>query len=154
MSLNLVLLLPFVSALMYGMGYVFLERVLGLHVNPATFLFINTLSGLAVIVCLMVFDGQALDFKGVTSALPVFLMVLAAASAPSLGWVMTIYSIKHISAIYTALAETSYPLFTLAFGFLFFGLREWNMLTLAGGAMILAGAAVMVYGQHRMAADE
>jgi drug/metabolite transporter (DMT)-like permease len=154
MSFKLILLLPFLASMMYGAGYVFLERVLDVHINPATFLVVNTLTNVLAVLFLVFVHGYAVEINSVFKSLPVFALVLAAAAAPSIGWVATIYSIKYISAIYTALVETSYPLFTLAFGLLFFGLKEWNWITLSGGVLIMAGAAVMLFGQNKIEAQE
>lgn len=148
MSSLFFIILPFVASLMYGLCYVVLEKTLGIAVNPVTFLVLNLFCNLSVIIALMVFKGEVVDFSQVTSNAGLALMVFVAAAAPTLGWVMTIYSIKNMSALYTALAETSYPIFTLAFGLLFFGIKTPNITTFVGGFMILAGAAIMIYGKN------
>lgn len=142
------LVLPFVASMMYGLSYVLLEKVVGVHVNPASFMVVNTLVGL-IFLCLLIFvKGENIDFSAVAGQGSVWLMILVAAATPSLGWLATIYAIKNTSALYTALAETSYPLFTLAFGFMLFGIKQLNMVTLCGGIVVLCGAVLMIYGQN------
>ncbi|MCB1783772.1 MAG: EamA family transporter [Alphaproteobacteria bacterium] len=154
MIFNILVLMPFFASAFYGLSYVFMERTLGVHLNPTTFLFFNTLAEVIAIMLLIHVQGEHLDIRSATSSWPIFLMVIAAATLPIGGWVLTIYSIRHLSALYTALAETSYPLFTLAFGFLIFGIRQFNMTTFLGGALILVGAGIMVYGKNQAEGHE
>ena len=146
--------LPFIAALLYGLGYVMIERVVGVNINATSFLIVSTVAQAIVILGLLLWKNEAIDFSGTIPNWQVFLFVIVAGLAPCIGWAVTIYSIKHISALYTALAETSYPLFTLAFGFIFFGIRQFNITTFLGGAMILAGAAIMIYGQSSEPTNE
>ncbi len=139
--------LPFMAALLYGLGYVMIERVVGININATSFLIVSTVAQAFVILGLFIWKNEDIDLSGLMPNWQVLLIVIIAGLAPCIGWAITIYSIKHISALYTALAETSYPLFTLAFGFLLFGIRQFNMTTFLGGALILAGAAIMIYGQ-------
>ncbi|MGH1456574.1 MAG: EamA family transporter [Alphaproteobacteria bacterium] len=154
MSTIVLVSLPFIAAMFYGLAYVLLEKVMGTSVNPATFLAINTVSGIFIIALLVLFNGQKIELLPSTYTLPILTMVIVAAAAPSLGWLFTIYSIKHSSALYTALAETSYPLFTMAFGFLIFGIKKLDIITCSGGLLVLTGAAIMIYGQGLNAQDE
>ncbi len=147
MNSTLIVIFPFIAAMFYGLGYVLIEKVMGIHMNAATFLTLNTLAYIPLIGVLVVFRNEPLDFSTLMTNWPVFLMIMVAAAAPSLGWLFTIYAIKNTSALYTAFAETSYPVFTIAFGFLIFGIRQWDMTTLMGGALIMAGAAIMIFGQ-------
>lgn len=154
MGLKLLILLPFIASALYGLCYVLMEKVVGIYVSPASFLAVNTVANIAAILFLVAVHNDTLDLKEMLGSVPVFLMVVAAASAPAIGWVMTVYSIKNISALYTALAETSYPLFTIIFGFLLFGIREMNWVTFCGGMMILVGAAIMVYSKAQIEAHD
>ena len=147
MTFNLLLILPFIASAMYGLCYILLEKVLGVHISAPTFLSINACANLVAIIYLVYGHGDTLDFRPVFASWPVFLMVIVAASAPVIGWVFTIYSIKNTSALYTAFAETSYPLFVMAFGFLIFGMRQASFTTICGGLLIFVGAVIMVYGR-------
>lgn len=148
MTSSIFVLLPFVASMCYGLSYIILEKTLGIHINPATFMTLNLVCNILVILALVFLKHESVDFSQVVQSGWVILMVVVAAAAPTLGWVITIYSIKNMSALYTALAETSYPLFTLAFGLLLFGIKTPNVTTLAGGFLILAGAAIMIYGKN------
>lgn len=142
------LILPFVAAMCYALGYVLVERSVGPSISPASFMVVNTLAGIVFILALVFIKGEPLDFSGMAQGWPMFFTILIAAAAPSFGWVLSIYAIKNVSAIYTALGEASYPLFTLAFGFLLFGIKTINLTTLLGGGLIMAGAVVMIVGQQ------
>lgn len=148
MTPSFYVLLPFVASMCYGLSYIIMEKTLGIHVNPATFMILNLLCNIAVILLLVFWKQESIDFSQIAGNGWIILMVFIATAAPTLGWVITIYSIKNMSALYTALAETSYPLFTLAFGLLLFGIKTPNLTTLAGGFLILAGAAIMIYGKN------
>lgn len=154
MTLNLLVLMPFFASAFYGLSYVFMEKTLGIYLNPTTFLFFNTLAEVIAIALLIYVQGEDLDLRTATASWPIFLMVIAAATLPIGGWLLTIYSIRYLSALYTALAETSYPLFTLAFGFMLFGMRQFNLTTMCGGALILVGAGVMIYGKNMSESHE
>lgn len=142
------LVLPFIAAMCYALGYVLVERSVGPSISPASYMVVNTLAGIVFILALIFIKGEQLDFSGMTQGWPMFLTILIAAAAPSFGWVLSVYAIKNVSAIYTALGEASYPLFTLAFGFLLFGIKTVNLTTLIGGGLIMAGAFVMILGQQ------
>ncbi len=142
------LVLPFLSAMCYALGYVLIEKSVGPAISPASFMIINTLAGIVFISGLIVFKGEPVDFSGLRAGWPMFFTIIVAAAAPSFGWVLSVYAIKNVSALYTALGEASYPLFTIAFVFLFFGVKHMNFATLAGGALIMAGAFVMIWGQQ------
>lgn len=148
MTSSIFVFLPFVASMCYGLSYILLEKTLGIHINPASFMVLSLMCNIVAILALVFWKGESMDFSQVMQSGWVVSMVFIAAVAPTLGWVITIYSIKNMSALYTALAETSYPLFTLAFGLLLFGIKTPNITTLAGGFLILAGAAIMIYGKN------
>lgn len=150
MTYNFLLVLPFVASAMYGLCYIVLEKIVGIHISPPTFLCINAVANLFAILYLVYGHGDKIDFKPALQSWPVLTMAVVAAGAPVIGWVFTIYSIKNTSALYTAFAETSYPFFTLVFGFLIFGMRQMNFTTFCGGLLIFAGAVVMVYGKNQI----
>lgn len=155
MPTSMLVLLPFVAAMCYGIGYVLIERVVGIHINTATFYAINTVICILVLLWFVFWQGESVDFKTFSSATAqTWLLIIMAAAIPCLGWVFTIYAIRHTSAVFTAFAETSYPIFTMAFGFLLFGIRQVNPATIIGGVIIFMGAVIMVYGQNIGQSDE
>lgn len=140
------LIMPFFASMLFGICYVLIERTIGIHINPVTFLLINAIALLACVAGLVVFKGEVISFKGMFSSTPILLMTLIAISTAVVGWVLSVYAIKNVSAVYTAFSETSYPLFTLAFGFLLFGMRSYSLSTICGGLLILVGAVIMITG--------
>lgn len=142
-----IMLFPFIAAMFYGLGYILIEKIVGIHMNTATFLTLNTITCIPLIVFLVVAKNEPIEFSGLMTHWRIVVMIMVAALAPSLGWLFTIHAIKNSSALYTAFAETSYPVFTIAFGFLIFGMRQMDFTTFIGGLLIMMGAIVMIYGQ-------
>lgn len=92
--------------------------------------------------------GEPLSFTFLESK-SALAIVLTAVIAPTLGWVFTMFAIKTTSATYASFAEISYPLFTLIFLFAFFGLRTIDWTIILGGALIMLGSFIMIYGQSK-----
>lgn len=141
------LFFPFIAAALYGLGYVLVERTME-SINVFTYMVIGILATLIALVGIWYFKGEAFSFNiPEANKWPTFAIIFLAAMAPTLGWVFTVYAIKDISPLYTAFAEVSYPLFIPLFAFLLFGARHLQWQTLLGGALIMAGAAVLILGQ-------
>lgn len=151
---HIILALPFIAAMCYGLGYVLIEKALGVHINMASFLILGVITSIITYIPFALAIGQPIEFSGMMKTTGIFVLVLTAAGITGLGGIATFYAIRHTSALYTALAETSYPLFTMAFGFLLFGIKQLNFITFMGGLMVLAGAIIMIYGQKSAANDE
>lgn len=137
--------LPFASAALYGLGYILMERMLK-TVPILAYMTINSLLFTAILVTLFFLNRNetTLSFLSDKKVLLLFLITLAVNAT---AWVMTLLSLKNNSATYTAFAEISYPLFVVLFLFLIFGIRQWNWMTLLGGAIIFAGSLLIVAAQ-------
>lgn len=138
---------PFIAALFYGLGYVLLERTLH-HFTIVSFLLMNGMMGIIVALSLWILKRDTF-LTGVPFDKNMLAFFVLAGLVPSLGWLFTIYSVKSTSAVYAAMGEISYPLFTLLFAFLLFGVRSWSLTTLLGGGIIMIGSFILVYGQMR-----
>ncbi|MBI1301384.1 MAG: EamA family transporter [Alphaproteobacteria bacterium] len=147
MSQLLLISLPFIAALCYGLGYVLIEKVVGVHVNVTTYLFCSYLTGFMLLVPVLIFFQEPISVGKLLKSLSVLVLVLSTCLLINLGGLATFFSIKANSAIYTAFAETSYPLFTLAFGVFLFAAKKPNMITIIGGIIVFFGAVTMIYGQ-------
>jgi len=137
---------PIFAAMLYGFAFAFTERALKLT-NISTYMALSASAGMLVMVALIKLKGEALSFTFLESK-STAAIVLAAAIAPSLGWIFTMFAIKTTSATYASFTEISYPLFTLIFAF--FGLRTIDWTILLGGALIMTGSFIMVYGQTKI----
>lgn len=133
------------AAAIYGLGFVFMERAMQ-TTSAATFMLVNTLTGMLLITALLLTRVETITWQALSHR-ETLLYLLAGAAAPALGWVLTIYGVKHISAAYATAGEVSYPLFTVLFLFLFFGVRNFDWTVLVGGGLIIAGAAILLSGQ-------
>lgn len=138
---------PLFAAMFYGLAFAFTEKALKL-VDISTYLILGALAGVAMASSLVVLRGQPLsfDFINNTKSLAV---VAVAVLAPSFGWLFTMFAIKTTSASYAAFAEISYPLFTVLFLALFFGLRTLDWTIILGGALIMGGSFLMIWGQSK-----
>lgn len=139
---------PFIAAMFYGIGFVLIERTMH-HFTVLSFLFLNGIMGLVVAVTVWLVKREAF-LTGQEFDKATLLFFIGAALAPAAGWLLTIYSVKNASAVYAAMGEISYPLFTVLFAFLLFGVRGWGLSTLLGGALIMAGSFILVYGQMKV----
>jgi drug/metabolite transporter (DMT)-like permease len=136
---------PFFSAALYGLGYVLIERLLK-HVPIATFTFFSAilLGAVCGLVGLVRKDSFSLEFLSDKKiALLFFVTIIANAG----GWIVTQMALKHTSAEFVSFVELTYPIFTLLFLFLIFGQQHFNWMSLLGGVLVMAGAAIMVMAQ-------
>ena len=131
----------------YGLAFAFTEKALKL-VDISTYLILGALAGVAMASSLVVLRGQPLSFDFINSTKSLAIVAVAVL-APSLGWLFTMFAIKTTSASYAAFAEISYPLFTVLFLALFFGLRSLDWTILLGGILIMSGSFLMIWGQSR-----
>ena len=130
----------------YGLSFAFAEKAFKLT-NVTTYLVLNATTGLAAAAAFVLIKGApevSLDFTNDNKSLAT---VAVAVIAPTLGWIFTMFAIKSTSASYAAFTEISYPLFTVLFLFLFFGLRSLDWTIMLGGLLIMAGSCLMIWGQ-------
>ncbi|MFK7840291.1 MAG: EamA family transporter [Bdellovibrionales bacterium] len=138
---------PIFAAMFYGLAFAFTEKALKLT-NLATYMALSAIAGIIVMGVYIKLKGDPLSFDFAFDKTSL-VIVLTAVTAPTLGWVFTMFAIKTTSASYASFAEISYPLFTLLFLFIFFGLRTIDWTIILGGALIMAGSFIMVYGQTK-----
>lgn len=138
-------LLPIFAALFYGMAFALMERALQ-TVNVVTYMLLGVIISLPLVMVLAAVRHEHISFDFLTRWQDV-LLVTAAVIAPALGWFLTAYTIKSIGGAYAAFAEVSYPLFTILFLFLFFGIKQFDWHLLVGGLMVVAGSSILVLGQ-------
>jgi drug/metabolite transporter (DMT)-like permease len=142
---NIYIIFPFLSAALYGLGYVLIERLLK-HVPIATFTFFSAIT-LGIICGLVGFlrkDSFSLDFLSDKKIAWLFVFTIVANAG---GWIVTQMALKHTSAEFVSFAELTYPLFTLFFLFVLFNQSQFNWQSLFGGALVMIGAAILVMGQ-------
>jgi drug/metabolite transporter (DMT)-like permease len=136
---------PVFAAMLYGLAYAMADRAFKVT-NITTYMLISYMFGLIMFLGVWKFKNEQISFSFLNNKYDA-LIVLASVSAPSLGWLFTMFAIQKTSASYAAFAEISYPLFTLLFLFLIFGIRHFDFSILVGGALVILGSAVLVSGQ-------
>jgi len=143
--------LPVFAAIFYALTYIFLEKTMD-KINLSTMLTvttgIGTLAWICVISVLIFIKKQPFQLELLKDTSLLFYL-LPASLLGTLGYLFTLYAVKNTSASYTAFAEISYPLFTVLFLFLFFGVRQFDWSLLLGGGLVLLGSFILIYGQMR-----
>jgi len=138
---TLAIFLPFLGACFYGLSYALLERVF-VSVTITTYIFVSGAVSCVGMLLVHLLSPIKIDFVPIIDkeiVLPFLMSILAVGAA----WFITTFSIKNISANYAAIAEVCYPLFTVFFGFLFFG-RKLGLSMALGAALIFAGVVMIV----------
>ncbi len=138
--------LPFISAALYGLGYILIEKMLK-GVPVLAYMVVNSLLFSAILVTIYLFrrEQTSFEFLGDKKTLALFLITLA---VNAVAWVITLVSLKNNNATYTAFAEISYPLFTVLFLFVFFGIaHHWTWQSVIGSLLIFSGSVFLVWSQ-------
>lgn len=137
--------LPFLSAALYGLGYILIDRMLK-NVPVLSYMLVNSLLFSSILLLVGLARRSDLSFTFLFDRKMLFLFI-ATLTVNAVAWVITLISLKNNNAVYTAFAEISYPLFTLLFLYLIFGVHQWNWQSAAGSALIFAGSAVLIMAQ-------
>ncbi len=139
---------PFLAAACYGIGYLILEKAVA-GVNLATLYFTGASLGIVISICYAFWQNETISYSFAKETPSLLLILISATLATGMGWIFTTNAVKNTSAVYAAMGEVSYPLFTVLFAFLFFGVRYFDWTVLLGGALIMIGSFILVYGQIR-----
>jgi drug/metabolite transporter (DMT)-like permease len=143
------LVFPFIAAA----GWAVLYSVSGRNYNVISVPTGVFMSGMAYVLAAFVlafFLKQPVEVGSMFKSGPNTLLLWAAPAACLVGACFQHLSIKYVSATYAAVGEIAYVVLTPLFVFWFFSQKEWNTEILVGGALILAGLGVVVFGQHQM----
>jgi drug/metabolite transporter (DMT)-like permease len=146
---NIYLFLPMIAAVCYGLGYNFIAHILKSNISLPTY---QVVYALVMLFCALFIatplTGEKLNLMPLAD--PKVLLQLVGLCL--LFWcavVVTFLAIKHVSPTYAALAEISYPLFTILFAWLIYRDTFLTWQTGIGGALILVGSIVIVAGQAK-----
>lgn len=132
------------AALLWGVGYNLSEFLMKKGITPIGLMLANTLLVLPLYIALFFRIGKpAQDFAIMTQDKGVFLALLLAAVTVMGGNLLILSSVASKNASLASLIEISYPLFVIFFAWLAFREVQVNAWTAVGGAMILAGVAVI-----------
>ncbi len=139
-------LLPFISAALYGLAYLMIERYTT-NISVTAFLLLSTTIGFFNVGLLWLIKREPIDYTPLFQTPGLMVALIATLFVGSCGWMVTNYSIRGTSAVYASMGEIAYPFFVLFLGFLFFGLKQIDLSTIIGGTLIFVGSFVMIYGR-------
>lgn len=134
--------LPFLSAALYGLSYVLLEKLLS-SVSMLSYMIASCFCMMVTVGIFAFLRPDLLSFSFVSDK-KILLLFLISTFVGIAGWVTTLVGLQNTSASYVAFAEISYPLFTVLFLFLLFNEYQLTWHSLVGGALVLAGSIVLV----------
>jgi drug/metabolite transporter (DMT)-like permease len=140
----LAIFLPFFGAGLYGLVYALNENIF-VNVSISTYVFVSNIVGAALIVLLHLLSPLKIDFSPLMENRTAALFCISVV-ASILGWIVTCFAIKSISANYASIAEISYPFFTILFGYLIFSRKiDWSVAL--GAVLIFAGSLILIVGK-------
>lgn len=137
------------AAVIWGVSYAASGRAIERGVSPLVFFFLY-----AVVGALIGLGGLALTGKAGSISSEVRQLggdwpwLLIAVVTSGVGALLIYMAIGEKNATVASLIEISYPVFVAFFAWLFFRETQFNMATVFGGGMIIAGVAVVYLGNR------
>ena len=144
-------LFPILAAICYALAYIFSEQAMekvSVSLLMLITMIINIPLTLLIIFILHKFKGESISIDFWHDK-PLLFYIIFTGIFGMAGYFFTLFAVQNTSASYAAFAEISYPLFTVLFLFLFFGVRHFDWSLLLGGGLVLLGSFVLIYGQMR-----
>lgn len=137
---------PIFAAILWGVSYALFEDLLN-KVSVATITLVYGFLGVFMAFIVGYAEKQPIDFKPILSSFNVFVTLTVFALVSVSATLLTTYATKHISATYASIGEIAYPIFTVLFIYLIYGVNQLNLWTVIGGLLVMSGICVMVFGQ-------
>jgi drug/metabolite transporter (DMT)-like permease len=134
------------AAVVWGLHYPLLDQALD-HVSLFSVLLLTAIPILVLIPFFLpqlAADARVLAALGWRERLP----ILGLAFTSLLASTLLLASIDAKNATLAGLIETTYPLFIVVFAYLLFREFHLNAKVALGGALIMAGAAIVVWGSR------
>jgi drug/metabolite transporter (DMT)-like permease len=137
------------AAIVWGISYAASGRVIERGITPLVFFFLYTLFGAAAAAGALTLTGKTGTLLSEVRGLGtdwIWLVVAVVSSAA--GGLLIYMAIGEKNATLASLIEISYPFFVAVFAWLFFRETQFNWPTILGGILILAGVAVVFFGER------
>ena len=137
------------ASLCWGMSYAACGPILKKGLSPLVIFFGYTVLGLIGAVVALISSGKfsaALKLEGLDRS--DFGWFLFSIFGSALGAYLTYLAMSAKNPTLASLIEISYPIFVVAFTWLFFRENELNAMTLFGGLLVIAGVAVIILGER------
>jgi len=137
------------AAVIWGISYAASGRVIERGMTPLGFFFCYALFGAAAAALMLTVTGKMHAVPGEVRSLGSDWVWFAVAVVTSAAGALLIYmAIGERNATLASLIEISYPFFVAVFAWVFFRETQFNAATILGGALILAGVAVVFWGNR------
>lgn len=143
--MSITLMLPIFAAILWGLNYLFAEKVLE-QVNPATFWLTSGLVQLVIAVFVVAFGSESFDVRPLVQP-KFFWLFVATILAGVAAEFCTVYAVAGNGAAYAAFGELSYPLFIVLFGYLIYGQTGLTLVQMLGGTAVVVGAMLLTLGR-------
>lgn len=137
------------ASIIWGISYAASGRVIERGLSPLSFFFLYTLTGCLAAGAWILSTGKATHLPNEIRTLGSDWIWLAIAAGTSAAGALLIYlAIGEKNATLASLIEISYPLFVAFFAWLFFRDTQFNLATVVGAALIIAGVMVVYLGNR------
>lgn len=137
------------ASLCWGMSYAACGPMLKKGLSPLVLFFGYTVLGLIGAVVMLLSSGKfsvALKLEGLERSDIGWFFFSILGSA--LGAYLTYAAMSAKNPTLASLIEISYPIFVVAFTWLFFRENELNSMTFIGGFLVIAGVSVIILGER------
>lgn len=143
------LLYAVAASICWGMSYAASGPILKKGCSPLVLFFGYTLLGLLGSLAALLSSGRlagALRLEGVSR--PDILWFLFSVGGSALGAYLTYAAMSAKNPTLASLIEISYPIFVMLFTWVFFREVQFNLITLCGGLLVIAGVTVIILGER------
>ena len=138
---HLLYVAPVLAAACLGLTYALNEKILK-DVTLPTYIVVYSVVTIIVMGIVHATTSYKVNFEPLAKP-AVLHWIMLSVLASVFAWCLTLFTIQNVSAVYAAVGEVSYPLFSVLFSFLIFG-RHLDFSTLLGGGLILFGNYVII----------
>ena len=140
------------AALFWGISYVLLEEVFK-SVNLATITFVGGAIAILISFVIHKFSAEPITLGPILQNKRILLLFVAMIIFAEAANLVTNIAIRDISAVYAAIGEISYPVFIPLVAWAIFGRSELSTEMIAGGALVIAGAFLLIVSSYSNTAD-
>lgn len=128
------------AAILWGVSYAASGRVMARGLDPVAFFFCYALFAALVAGLLLLAQGEIGAVpRGIRALGRDWVWLLLSLAAATVGGLLIYVAIGEKNATLASLIEISYPFFVALFAWLFFRETHFNLATVLGGLLILAG---------------
>lgn len=131
------------AAAIWGLDYSLGEKIFEYKISPYSLLSIQLLCGALLFIAISFRTHLATDLPVILHNKTLLWIIIAAIFTFNCGNLLIFLSIQAKNATIAGLIELSYPIFTIFFTWLLFRVSHFNLSTIIGGLMIMAGIMII-----------